>query len=264
MMGRCLLNRKVVSNIYTLVVVEDEYEIRTGLVNCFPWGKMGFTVVEEFENGGECFEYLCKNKVDTILCDIKMPVMSGIELAKKIFESNINTKVVIISGYTDFEYARQALRYGVKDYIVKPTKYNEIIDVFSRIKKELDNENTKEINNSYNNEIDQYNSIISIIEKYVDEHYSDVTLEDVAKVVYMNPCYLSKYFKQKTGMNFSDYITEVRMKKAVEFLKNPLYKTYEISYMIGYKNPKNFTRAFKKYFKKSPREFVNSAINFEE
>lgn len=125
---------------YTLVVVDDEYEIRTGLSNCFPWREVGFNVVKQFENGKECLNYICKNKVDTVLCDVKMPIMSGIELAKEIFEKNIDTKMVIISGYTDFEYARQALRYGVKDYIVKPTKYNEMVEVFKRIKSELDNE----------------------------------------------------------------------------------------------------------------------------
>ncbi|MDI3478179.1 MAG: two-component system, response regulator YesN [Thermoanaerobacterium sp.] len=249
---------------YTLVVVDDEYEIRTGLSNCFPWREVGFNVVKQFENGRECLNYICKNKVDTVLCDVKMPIMSGIELAKEIFEKNIDTKMVIISGYTDFEYARQALRYGVKDYIVKPTKYNEIVEVFKRIKSELDSENISERNIVDNEKSKEFNSIISIIKNYVEENYNNVTLEDVAKIVYMNPYYLSKYFKQKTGMNFSDYITYVRMKKAVEFLKNPLYKTYEVGYMIGYKNPKNFSRAFKKYFKKSPKEYINSAINFEE
>ncbi|SNX53421.1 response regulator [Thermoanaerobacterium sp. RBIITD] len=260
-MDKLLLEMEVVF-IYKLIIVEDEYEIRLGLANYFPWKDIGFEVVGQFENGKECLNYISKNHVDTVLCDIKMPVMSGLELAKVISESNINVKMVIISGYTEFEYARQALRYGVKDYIVKPTKYSEIVEVFNKIKRELDSEQYDEMKAQSKNET-IYESggqgdIISIIKKYIKENYKDATLEDAAKIVYMNPYYLSKFFKQKTGKNFSDYLTEVKMKKAADFLKNPLYKTYEVSSMVGYKNPKNFTRAFKKFYRKSPREYVIS------
>nr|WP_275900810.1 helix-turn-helix transcriptional regulator [Paenibacillus periandrae] len=74
----------------------------------------------------------------------------------------------------------------------------------------------------------------------------------------MNPDYVSKYFKQKTGQNFSDYIVEIRMGKAIELLQDINYKTYEISELVGYSYPKNFTRTFKKFYGISPREFRNS------
>jgi YesN/AraC family two-component response regulator len=242
--------------------VEDEYEIRVGLSNYFPWSEIGFKIVGQFENGKQALDYILTNHVDAILCDIKMPVMSGIELAKIVCTSNINTKIVFISGYREFEYAQQAIRYGVKNYIVKPTKYSEIVEIFSEIKKELDSEHHNMIQSLFESkaiyEESGHGNAISAIKNYINENYENVTLEDVAKIVYMNPYYLSKFFKQKTGKNFSDYLTEVKMKKAAEFLKNPLYKTYEVGSMVGYKNPKNFTRAFKKYYGKSPSEYISS------
>ncbi|UUZ79132.1 helix-turn-helix domain-containing protein [Paenibacillus sp. P26] len=73
----------------------------------------------------------------------------------------------------------------------------------------------------------------------------------------MNPYYLSKYFKSKTGENFSDYLTRIRMNTAAEPLKDIKYKTYEVSEMVGYSGAKNFTRTFRKYFGQSPKEFRN-------
>jgi YesN/AraC family two-component response regulator len=102
--------------------------------------------------------------------------------------------------------------------------------------------------------------IISTIKSYVQEHYQDVTLEDVAELVHLNPYYLSKFFKEKTGENYSDLVMAVRMKKAAELLRDFSYRTYQISEMVGYSNPKNFTRTFKRYFGKTPREFRNYQV----
>jgi two-component system response regulator YesN len=245
--------------LYKLLIVDDEYEIRIGLSNYFPWKDLSFEVVGQCENGKAALEYIKENPVDVILCDIKMPIMSGIDLAKEIYKSNMNIKVIFLSGHRDFQYAQEALKYGVKNYIVKPTKYNEILEVFSELKKELDKNLGSSLPDTYSTEkIQGFNleeNIIGTVKAYVKKDYKCATLEEAAKLVYMNPYYLSKYFKEKTGINFSDYLIEVKMKKAEELLKNLAYKTYDISEMVGYQNPKNFSRAFKKYFGKSPTEY---------
>jgi len=97
--------------------------------------------------------------------------------------------------------------------------------------------------------------IIYTIKKYVKEHYRDVTLEDLTKLVHMNPDYISKFFKQKTNQNFSDYLIEVRMKNAARLLDDVRYKIYEISDMVGYSNSFNFTRTFRNYFGMTPSEY---------
>jgi YesN/AraC family two-component response regulator len=170
--------------------------------------------------------------------------------------------MVLISGYREFDYVRTALKYGVKNYIVKPTNYNEVVEVFTSIKNELDEEKVAisifEASSADRNNYNEQDEIIKTIKDYVIEHYSDATLEDAAKIVYMNPYYLSNFFKQKSGQKFSDFLTEIKMKKAAELLKDLSNKTYEVGLKVGYKNPKNFTRAFKKYYGKSPSEFKNS------
>ncbi len=246
---------------YKLVIVDDEAEIRDGLCNYFPWEQLGFEVASQFENGLQALEFIRQNKVDVLLCDIKMPFMNGLELARELKLCNSEVKILLLSGYREFDYARQALEYGVKDYIVKPTKYDELIKVFSKIKMELDKETNQ--NETFIHKPAQgsnYNDkIIMTIKGYLQENFQNATLEEAANLVHMNPFYLSKFFKDKTKENFSDYLIAVRMEKAAQLLNDISYKTYEISELVGYSNPKNFTRTFKKYFGKTPKEFRNSS-----
>ncbi|HBF36398.1 MAG TPA: DNA-binding response regulator [Firmicutes bacterium] len=245
---------------YKLVIVDDETEIRDGLCNYFPWDQLGFKVTAQFENGLQALEYLQHETIDVLLCDIKMPFMNGLELAKELKVRNSRVKILLLSGYREFDYAREAMEYGVRDYIVKPTKYDELIKVFSKIKMELDKE-TVNIDSAIDKatESSNYNEkIITMIKGYLQDNFQNATLEEAANLVHMNPFYLSKFFKDKTKENFSDYLITVRMEKAAQLLKDIVYKTYEISEKVGYSNPKNFTRTFKKYYGKTPKEFRNS------
>ncbi|WP_338075924.1 response regulator transcription factor [Brevibacillus invocatus] len=198
--------------------------------------------------------------MDVILCDIQMPVMSGIDVARELHQQNSPVKVVFLSGYREFEYAQQALSYGVKSYIVKPTKYNELENVFRKLKIELDQSKGSQSPSTKvpeEKESAAPETVIAKVKSYLEQNYREATLDDAARLVHMNPYYLSKYFKKKTGENFSDYLIRVKMEKAKEFLMDVNNRTYTISEMVGYSNVKNFTRTFRKYVGKSPREFRN-------
>ncbi|TCL70021.1 helix-turn-helix protein [Hydrogenispora ethanolica] len=243
---------------YRLIIVDDEAEIRAGLCNYFPWNQLGFEVAGQFENGLQALEYIESCPVDVLLCDIRMPFMSGLELAKELNARGSQVKILLLSGYREFDYAREALEYGVKDYIIKPTKYDELIKSFSKIKAELDREKApKEPAEKAGEGIGYNEKVIATVKNYLQDNFQTATLEEAAQLVHMNPFYLSKFFKDKTGENFSDFLIAVRMERAARFLNDIAYKTYEISEMVGYSNPKNFTRTFKKYFGKTPKEFRN-------
>ena len=83
---------------YQLIIADDEFEIASGIANYFPWEEIGFEVVSSFSNGQEVLSWLRKHSADVLLCDIRMPIMDGIELAKKIQEENIYIKIVFLSG----------------------------------------------------------------------------------------------------------------------------------------------------------------------
>lgn len=240
---------------YRLVIVDDEEKITEGIVNLFPWGEMGFEVVNAYSKGMDALHYIQNNSVDVLLSDIEMPDLNGIELCRKIQDKNI--KVIFISSYQKYEYFRSAILYQVEDYLLKPIKFEELKKCFTKIREKLDleyGENTEKLpeNETY------YEKIIHEVENYIMEHYRDCILEDVALHVNLSAGYLSKIFKEKSGRGFQDYLLKYRMKKACELLDDIHFKSYEVAHYVGYSNPKNFSRAFKAYFGKTPKEYRNS------
>jgi two-component system, response regulator YesN len=237
---------------YKLIIIDDEQKILDGMVNLFPWGKIGFKVVGSFVRAAAAFNYLSDHPVDVVLTDIEIPDLSGLDLSRMLSEKK-NIKVVIFSSYQNFNYLREAIQNSVKDYLLKPVKYEELVTCFEKIRIELDAERqaTDEMPKTY------YDRILDDVKRYLREHYQDATLEKAAGKVNLSPAYLSRIFKEKNGLGFSDTLTEIRMQKAKEMLNDIKYKQYEIAYYLGYDNPKNFSRAFSTYFHMSPSEYRN-------
>ncbi|MDO4649664.1 MAG: response regulator [Eubacteriales bacterium] len=123
---------------YRLVIVDDEQTIRNGMCHYIDWNSLGFEVVADFEDGKETLEYIKDHPVDVIMTDIEMAEVTGIELARHVWENHLPQKVVILSGYREFEYARKAIEYNVEHYLLKPIRLDELNEVFGKIKGELD------------------------------------------------------------------------------------------------------------------------------
>lgn len=236
---------------YRLVIVDDEEKIVEGIANLFPWDQIGFEVVY-FSKGTEALDYIAGHQVAVLMSDIEMPDLNGIELCRQIADKPI--KVVFISSYQNYEYFRYAIQFHVEDYLLKPIKSGDILNCFGKIKEKLDQENpaVREEPPTY------YEQIINRVKAYIEENYKEASLEDAAVLVNLSPSYLSRTFKDKCGFGFSDYLTKIRMEKACELLNDIRYKSYDIAYYIGYDNPKNFSRAFKAYFGRTPKEYRNN------
>ncbi|AEE97815.1 response regulator [Mahella australiensis] len=148
---------------YKIIIVDDEDIVREGLANFVDWQAMGFEVVAQFADGKQALEYVEKASVDVVLTDIKMTFVSGLDLAKYIYENKLDIKVVLISGYKEFDFARQAVDYKVEHYLLKPIAFNEITRVFRQIKAQLDEENERE--RRIEQERRQYQEIIPILQE---------------------------------------------------------------------------------------------------
>lgn len=123
---------------YRLMVVEDENMIRKGIVNSIPWQSLGFVVVAESTNGKTALEQLEKIQVDVLLTDIKMPVMGGMELSKMARQRYPDIEIIILSGFAEFEYARQAISFRTFDYLLKPVNKKKLLDTFTALKENMD------------------------------------------------------------------------------------------------------------------------------
>jgi two-component system response regulator YesN len=243
---------------YRLLIVDDEEDIRRGLAEFFPWDEIGFEVVATAENGKAALGIVRAGKVDVVFCDIRMPGMSGLDLAKALFEAGLRIPVVFLSAYKDFTYAQQALQYGVRGYVLKPTNYPDIQAAFMKLKREMDAELDRPADRSEGPSGSQRDALISAVRRHVERDYAHATLRGAARVVHLNPQYLSRIFKEATGENFHAYLNRLKMEKAAQLLKQESYLTYEVGAMVGYSNQKNFTRAFKQFFGVSPRQYRHS------
>lgn len=238
---------------YQVIVVDDEAKIRSGIAHLFPWKQLGFEIAGVFANGKEALDFLELHPVDLILSDIRMPLMDGLELSSRLCELQPAPRIIFFSGYQDFDYARQAIKNGVFDYLLKPVKYEDLLDCLTRIRELLDQERGKP--EAQEESLSYYDKIISTVQNYLDAEYQTATLEQAARLINLSPNYLSKLMKEHSDQSFSDYLLKTRMENAARMLENIQYKQYEIAYRVGYDNPKNFSRAFHQYYHMTPSEY---------
>ena len=128
---------------YKALLVDDEALTREAISENIPWAELGFELIASCENGREAMEQMEKRSPDLLLTDICMPYVDGIALARYVHEHHPDTRTVIISGYDEFEYAKQAVRYQVMEYILKPITPTELMEVLRRVKESLDEKSAR-------------------------------------------------------------------------------------------------------------------------
>ncbi|MBU9712964.1 response regulator transcription factor [Evansella tamaricis] len=132
---------------YTVLLVDDEVFVRQGLISLIEWEKCGFKVIAEASNGEDAFDMINKKNPDLVITDIRMPVIDGLELIKKVHdELNKDQKFIIVSGYSDFSYAQKAVRYGVIDFVLKPIDQQEMENTLTTLSATLDDEKQESSN----------------------------------------------------------------------------------------------------------------------
>lgn len=127
-------------NQYTVLLVDDEEEVFQVIMKKLDWESMGFSIAGYARNGVEALEMAEELQPDVVMTDIKMPYMDGLTLCKKLKELYQKVKVIIFSGFDEFEYAKEAIKIEAEEYILKPINSNELREVFERIKVNLDKE----------------------------------------------------------------------------------------------------------------------------
>ncbi|OAB44360.1 response regulator [Paenibacillus glacialis] len=125
---------------YSLILVDDEEDVREGLLDEINWEEYGFQVVEKAENGREATELIERYVPDVVVTDIHMPFMNGLQLAEWIRNDYPNTKIIILTGYDEFEYAQKAIKLHIDEYILKPFSSKELVDILLKVKQQLDEE----------------------------------------------------------------------------------------------------------------------------
>ena len=418
---------------YNVMLVDDEEEVRVAIEKKINWEELGFKVVASAENGSDALEKALDCQPDVVMTDINMPFMNGLEFSKQLKAELPATKVVIFSGYDEFDYAKEAIELSAEEYILKPIDADELHQVFARIKVRLDDEFDKRRNfqilekyyqesfplfreqfiiglieghieserlkeisaeygegirgnfyavgiiklsfdesqlnadskrllsvslnqlakerlstkknyhclnylgdvivlgcfedkeeyNEFELELDQIcklskklldiktiagigaqvpvleeisesyktakdastycslyfenqavsikdleakanaNNLVEKAKDYISEHYKDsqLSVDRLCNVLNVSPNYFSTLFKKNTGLSFVNYLTNIRMEKAVWLLEHTDEKAYMIAGMIGYDEPNYFSYVFKKAYGISPSKYRQKKEN---
>jgi two-component system, response regulator YesN len=128
-----------------VIITDDEIQIRKGLRMKVDWEEEGFQIVGEASNGRDTLELLGTMDIDLVITDMRMPIMDGMELARRCQQEFPKVKVIVLSGYSDFEYVRGSMKEGVKDYLLKPVAPDELVEALRKIRKEIEEERRKQV-----------------------------------------------------------------------------------------------------------------------
>lgn len=233
-----------------VMIVDDEMPVRKLLQASIDWESLGLEVVAEAASGIEAINIIDDVNPDIIFVDICMPFMNGIEFTRMATSRYPDLFVIVLTGFDDFEYARQCVSLPVVEYMLKPIVRSEVESVLKRLVDELDKRVvTEKWEKCTEQEEPALNSLeIQKIVSYLKENYKDSTinLASVAQQFGFNACYLSRKFKREIGMSFLEYLMKCRMEQAIELKKKNL-KMFETANEVGIPDPNYFGRCFKKY-----------------
>ena len=233
-----------------VVVVEDEELVRKGIVLTVDWAGAGCAVVGEAANGEEGLEVIRRYRPDLIVTDIRMPKLDGIEMLRRLREEGNRAHVVFLTAYSDFSYAQSALKLGAADYLLKPFHDGELEETIARIRSRAQAAAPAApaapvLPEGQGPEKSKY---VREALTYLSEHYNDpdISVSSVARSLGVSDGHLSHVFKKETSYTLSAYLTNYRMHKATELLRDCRVKVYEVAESVGYRDITYFSSAFKK------------------
>ncbi len=242
-----------------IIIVDDEPKIRKGLSRLLSQ-REGWCVAGVFAEARSALDFLYENEVDVVITDIRMPGMQGLDMIREIRSVNTEIPVIILSGYSRFDYAQRAIELGVRKYLTKPTAPDEIIQALGQIEREL-LERTERIRREVAPPEGaapvQNLLILRAMELIEQNHHAKFTLRDAAGALYISPNYLSELFKKTTGQNFSDYLNDVRMERSKRYLADVGRKIGDVAALVGFSDARYFSSAFRRKYGVTPLEYRN-------
>ncbi|WP_151737785.1 response regulator transcription factor [Paenibacillus tengchongensis] len=243
-----------------VMIADDEEVIRRGLEKITTRMDLQVHVVGSYGNGLEAWnqlQALTPGDIDLLITDIKMPRMDGFMLIEAARDHMEQLPIAVLSGFSEFDYARRAMRFGVLDYLLKPIEKAQLYDLLKRVEEGKNRqtgipepESQPHAEGGEHYVVEQTKAILE------REYMHNFELERLAETVGMNASYISRLFKYKTGQTITDYLIGIRIAKAKELLTTrPDLKNYEIAEKVGYSDPVYFNKLFKKVCGVTPKDY---------
>ena len=241
-----------------VLLVDDEIMIREGFKRLFDWEAHDCEVVGEAADGMEALAKIDSLRPDIAIMDINIPIMNGLKVIQMSRLKHPDTAFVIVSGYDDFAYCREALRLQITDYILKPVNYEEFGTCIDNLKIALFQRQTS------GQDVPREERTILGITRFLQEHLAEeLSLSVLADEFHLSAQYISQLFKAEIGVGFLAYLTNIRMERAKKLLLTTALSIAEVSEQSGYADYRVFTKVFKKTEGITPSQYRRDFLERE-
>lgn len=253
---------------YKVIIIEDEEIIRKGLVYSINWEELNCSIVAEGRNGIEGIDAIKLNAPDIVIVDINMPIMGGLEMIMQTYEQ-YDYSAIILTGYSNFEYAQRGINYGVLGYLLKPLNTNELKEAILRAQKECEiihvfqenlrsKQEWRQINIFKDNYVKTNNDIIvkHMLDFIYMNYQTRIVMQDVVNKLNYSETFLNNKFKKEVGITYIEFLNRYRIQKSLELLRKGGHQIHDIAWECGIGEYKYFGTVFKKYIGCSPKEYM--------
>ncbi len=220
---------------------------------------LGFLVIETAQNVKDTLEKIKKCSPDLLITDFFLPMTDGLELIKNVSKTFRYMKIIIISEYNKFEYVQQAIKYGVSNYLFKPTKIEDLSEALLKVKLLIEAQNeshkAKTFKDISNNNSSQ--EVVDMVTEFIKENFrNEINLDTLAKKFNINASYLCKLFKRYHDETLFQHLMNLRINEAQHLLRlQPEMDIKSIGELVGYPDQFYFSRIFKQVIGMSPSKF---------
>ncbi len=245
-----------------LIAEDDERTRRTIRTICSQSPAAAAFSIHEAANGLEAYEFIVEAAPQLVFLDMEMPGMTGAELLERLAAEKVYVSIVVISGYGDYHYTHEAIRYGIIDYLLKPINRQQLLAVLGRFALEGDEEvqrRRQRFGQLAAAELDGLPpTMIDEVKDYIDNNLDrHLTLTDVAEHFHYSGEHISREFKRRFGIGFARYANDMRLERARQYLMSGCL-VHEAASRAGFVDDSYFARLFREKYGLSPKKFLAS------
>lgn len=244
---------ETISN-YNVLTADDELLQLKSLNNMIQSLDMGFNVQCSVQNGEDAINCLNNNVIHLIVSDIRMPVISGLDILQHVNNKHLEIPVILFSSYSEFEYAHQALKLGALDYVLKPLSHEKVENMLIKAEFKLSSYYKLITQDTMSGQTTK--NVIYYAKNYIENNYSQqINMSELANKFGFSSSYLTKLFHKYEKCSPSKYLIDIRINIAKDLLINTDMMINEIGRAVGYENQFYFSRIFKNATSLTPTEY---------
>lgn len=255
-----------------VLIVEDETLLRKGLIHTFDWTSVGCIVIGEAEDGISGLNLIEALDPDIVITDIRMPAMDGLEMLK-IASATKKFTSILLTGHSEFDYAKKAVSLKVFEYLLKPIDEkqltNTLLKAIEQINQEklisaLNDKGYSEFSPNFEKFFKKENNLDYYVKEALatikNNYQTDLSVSVVAGDLQISKSYLCRRFKEQTDNTFVEFLNKYRVTKAIHLLDKGDLQIAQVAAEVGFNQYKNFAKVFKRYVGMTASEFINSNI----